>query len=50
MKTNFKKDSAPFLGGSLMAVNVNIVATTGYRASKLLKSDIYNDKGKRSAN
>ena len=30
-----------------MAVDVDIVATTGYRASKLLKSDIYNDKGEK---
>ena len=28
-----------------MAVNVDIVATTGYRATKLLGSGIYNDKG-----
>lgn len=47
MKTDAKKDSAPVVGGSLMAVDVDIVATTGYRASKLLKSDIYNDKGEK---
>ena len=35
----------PVVGGAVMAVNVDIVATTGYRASKLLGSDIYNDKG-----
>ena len=37
--------SDPVVGGAVMAVNVDIVATTGYRASKLLGSDIYNDKG-----
>jgi sporulation protein YlmC with PRC-barrel domain len=47
MKTDSKKDSAPFVGGSLMAVNVDIVATTGYRASKLLGSEIYNHKGEK---
>jgi sporulation protein YlmC with PRC-barrel domain len=36
---------APVVGGAVMAVNVDVVATTGYRASKLLGSDIYNDKG-----
>jgi len=35
----------PVAGGSIMAVNVDIVATTGYRASKLLGSNIYNDQG-----
>lgn len=35
----------PVVGGAVMAVNVDIVATTGYRASRLLGSDIYNDKG-----
>jgi sporulation protein YlmC with PRC-barrel domain len=47
MKTDAKKDNAPVVGGTLMAVNVDVVATTGYRASKLLKSDIYNDKGEK---
>lgn len=37
----------PVAGGSIMEVNVDIVATTGYRASKLLGSDIYNDKGEK---
>ena len=32
------------VGGSIMSVNVEVVATTGYRASKLLGSDIYNDQ------
>jgi len=36
-------DTDPVAGGSIMAVNVDVVATTGYRASKLLGSDIYND-------
>ena len=33
------------MGRTLTAVDVDVVATTGYRASRLLKSDIYNDKG-----
>lgn len=37
----------PVAGGSIVAVNVDVVATTGYRASKLLGSDIYNDKGEK---
>jgi sporulation protein YlmC with PRC-barrel domain len=40
-----QKASAPVVGGSIMAVNVDIVATTGYRASKLMGSEIYNDQG-----
>jgi sporulation protein YlmC with PRC-barrel domain len=47
MNTKAGKNDAPIVGGSLMAVNVDAVATTGYRASKLLKSDIYNDKGEK---
>lgn len=39
--------NGPVVGGSIMAVNVEIVATTGYRASKLLGSDIYNDQGEK---
>jgi sporulation protein YlmC with PRC-barrel domain len=39
--------SAPVVGGSILAVNVDVVATTGYRASKLLGSDIYNDQGEK---
>lgn len=35
----------PVVGGSLLSVNVNVVATTGYRASKLLGAEIYNDAG-----
>ena len=42
-----QKSSDPVVGGSIVAVNVDIVATTGYRASKLLGSDIYNDKGEK---
>jgi len=37
----------PVVGGSVLAVNVEIVAATGYRASKLLGSDIYNDQGEK---
>jgi sporulation protein YlmC with PRC-barrel domain len=47
MKTDTKKDNAPVVGQTLTAVDVDIVATTGYRASKLLKSDIYNDGGEK---
>ena len=36
--------NGPVVGGSIMSVNVEVVATTGYRASKLLGSDIYNDQ------
>ncbi len=39
--------SDPVVGGSLMVVNVDVVATTGYRASKLLGADIYNDQGEK---
>jgi len=35
----------PAVGGAVLAVNVEVVAVTGYRASKLLGSDIYNDPG-----
>ena len=35
----------PVVGGAVIAVNVDVVAATGYRATKLLGSDIYNDKG-----
>ena len=37
----------PVAGGSIVAINVDVVATTGYRASKLLGSDIYNDQGEK---
>ena len=47
MKTDAKKDNEPVVGETLTAVDVDVVATTGYRASKLLKSDIYNDKGEK---
>ena len=39
--------SEPVVGGSVMAVNVEMVAATGYRASKLLGADIYNDQGEK---
>lgn len=35
----------PVVGGAIIAVNVDVVATTGYRATELLGSTIYNDKG-----
>ena len=37
--------SDPVVGGSVLAVNVEMVASTGYRASKLLGADIYDDQG-----
>ena len=39
--------SDPVVGGSIVAINVEVVATTGYRASELLGSDIYNDQGEK---
>jgi len=42
-----KAGSEPVVGGSLLAVNVEVVAATGYRASKLLGADIYNDAGEK---
>ena len=39
--------SDPVVGGSVLAVNVDVVATTGYRASKLLGSNIFNDQGEK---
>lgn len=39
--------SDPVVGGAILAVNVDVVATTGYRATKLLGSDIYNDQGEK---
>jgi sporulation protein YlmC with PRC-barrel domain len=41
------KADAPIVGGTLTAVNVDVVATTGYRASKLLGSDIHNETGEK---
>jgi len=41
------KVEAPVVGGAIVAVNVEVVATTGYRASKLLGSDVYNDQGQK---
>jgi len=38
-------ESEPVVGGTVLAVNVGIVATTGYRASRLLVADTYNDQG-----
>ena len=37
----------PVVGGAIIAINVDVVATTGYRASQLLGSAIYNDQGKK---
>ena len=37
----------PMVGGSIMAVNVEVVATTGYRASKLLGAQIHNQEGQK---
>ena len=35
----------PVVGGAIMAINVDVVATTGDRATQLLGSDVYNDQG-----
>ena len=40
-------DSAPVVGGTILSVDIEVVTTTGYRASKLLGSAIYNDKGEK---
>ena len=42
-----QKDMDPVVGGAIVAVNVDVVATTGYRASKLLGSNVYNDQGQK---
>ena len=41
--------SDPVVGGSVLAVNVDVVtaSATGWRASKLLGSSIYNDQGEK---
>jgi sporulation protein YlmC with PRC-barrel domain len=44
-ETGTKAAADPVVGGSVIAVNVDIVAATGYRASKLLGADIYNEQG-----
>lgn len=36
--------SAPVVGSSTVSVDVAVVAPTGYRATELLGSDVYNDK------
>ena len=41
------KDSAPVVGSVITAVDVERVATTGYRASKLLGAEIYNDRAEK---
>ena len=41
------KVEAPVVGGAIVAVNVEGGATTGYRASKLLGSDVYNDQSQK---
>ena len=40
-------DSDPVVGSSILSVDIAVVSTTGYRASKLLGSAIYNDKGEK---
>jgi hypothetical protein len=40
-------DSAPVVGGTILSVDIEVVTTTGYRASKLLGSAIYNDQGEK---
>ena len=40
-------DSAPVVGSAILSVDIEVVTTTGYRASKLLGSAIYNDQGEK---
>ena len=42
-----QQTGAPVVGGAIMAVNVDVVATSGYRASKLLGKPVYNDQGQK---
>lgn len=42
-----QEGSDPVVGGAIVAINVDVVATTGYRATKLLGSKIYNEKGEK---
>ena len=37
----------PVVGGSIIDITTTSILTTGYRASKLLKADIYNENGKK---
>lgn len=37
----------PIVGGSLVSVATTTIYATGYRASKLLKADIYNENGEK---
>lgn len=41
------KSSPPIVGGTLLNISVTEIVTTGYRASELLKSDIYNQAGEK---
>lgn len=40
-----QQKAAPVVGGAIMAVNVEVVATSGYRASKILGKPVYNKEG-----
>ena len=42
-----QQSSAPVVGGAIMAVNVDVVATSGYRASKLIGHSVYNKQGEK---
>lgn len=42
-----QQSTAPVVGGAIMAVNVDVVATSGYRASKLLGKPVYNNQGEK---
>lgn len=44
-QTENKAVSTPVVGGTIVNVAVTEIFATGYRASKLLKSDIYNKDG-----
>ena len=42
-----KKVQAPIVGGSVIGISVATLSTTGYRASALLKSNVYNQDGEK---
>ena len=42
-----EKSNDPLVGSTILALDVDLVAATGYRASKLLGSTIYNDHGEK---
>ena len=48
VKTEVAEETkAPIVGGSVIGISVATLSTTGYRASKLLKSNVYNKDGEK---